>query len=111
MLGDNPFCNQIVNSVFHLFNESMTVPTASQVNYFFDQSPKSSKLRLFLAHALAYDFSPAAFARCVPKLDLEVCRAIAEVSVAEQSMNLNSKKPDARERCIYHVHEDREVKC
>jgi hypothetical protein len=105
-IKDNHFCNALVDSYFDLLTETKTLFDAKNVNRIFEGLPAASKLRLLVTHGLAFDTKPAEMVPTLQFYSPEVWRALAETLVTQDyTTPTQCKRPQARRKCFYHVHE------
>ena len=107
-LGDDIFCNGMIDSYFDLHESTWQWPGITTCNLAFQELEETLKLRLLLIHHITFSASYDAFASSVDELDPEIVREVALVSIKDRE---NAEKTmDDRGRCYYHIHEKGEKK-
>jgi hypothetical protein len=104
MLRDDVFCNALIDAWFDLRSQEEITMEVETINTIFDRLPERSKLRLLVAHEAAYGISKDAFKEALPYCHPQLCKLIAETAVLEDHLPREKKKPEARPRCMYHLH-------
>jgi hypothetical protein len=100
-LGDDRFCNAMIDSYFELHESTWQWAAITTCNRVFQELEETSKLRLLLVHHIAFSAGYDSFASSVDKLDSEIIREAALVSIKDRE---NAEKTmENRGRCCYHV--------
>lgn len=108
-LGDDPFCNSLVDSYFMLDAEVRKAPTTTHINKAFKALPETSKPRLLMVHEILYDIHTQTTLKAIPVYNPEVWKAMAVASVRQDyKVAYVDKKPKVRGRLFYHAHAEGE---
>jgi hypothetical protein len=108
-VGDDSFCNALIDSYFHTMDACNQWPGSNVCNIAFDNLVEGSKLRMLMVHHIAFRACADDFDGDDDNFSPDLVKNIAKVLVRETDPK--GRDPGARGRCFYHVHGKDEKKC